>query len=117
MTNELSLITGSQLKNMYESICEEYRRRLCEQWNIPVDESWWHGDAIGEGLFIADWWMSLSINEIRYVVDNYISEAQWMEYCDFYESEINSGNDHPRISFYSWFVRGCRPKDLKDERI
>lgn len=110
--NQIKLQSQKELAKTYEGICEEYRRRLCEQWEIPFDESWWHGDAIGEGLFIADWWMPLNVQELRYVVDNNVTEKAWLEYCDFVESEIHDGRQYPRINFRSWFM-GVRPKDLK----
>lgn len=75
--------TDSQLKDMYESICEEYRRRLCEAWKKPFSESWWQGDIIGSELFIADWWMPLDMQDLRYVVENDVSEKAWVEHCDF----------------------------------
>lgn len=104
----------SQLKDIYESICNEYRSRLCESWGIHFDESWWQSDAVGTLLFLADWWHPLDMPELRYVVENDVPEKEWLEYCDFLESEINAGQKYPRISFHSWFVHGYRPKDLKD---
>lgn len=111
--NQIKLQSPKGLAKTYEGICEEYRKRLCDQWEILFDETWWHGDKIGEVLFIADWWMSLNMEQIRYIVDNCVSEAEWPEYCDFVELEINNGQERPRINFRSWFELGARPKDLK----
>lgn len=101
------------LKNAYEEICNEYRRRLCDMWEVPYGETWWHGDKVGEGLFLSDWWRPLDIQELRYVVENIVTEKSWLEYCDFTESEIHDGRQYPRINFCSWFEKGLRPKDLK----
>lgn len=111
--NQIKLQSHSGLPKIYEAVCEEYRRRLCNAWEIPFDESWWHGDEIGEGLFLADWWMPLDMQELRYVVDNGVTFEAWLEYCAFMESEIIKGNDRPRINFTSWFKFNARPKDLK----
>lgn len=102
------------LKKMYESCCEEYRKRLCEAWEIPFKESWWMADRVGEGLFLADCWMPLYMQELRYVVENNVTHEAWMEYCDFVESGINDGNEHPRINFYSWFSLNARPEILNN---
>lgn len=103
------------LKRYYESICDEYRRRLCEMWELRFDDSWWVADIIGGGLFLCDWWYPLEMEQIRLVVDNTISEKIWLEYCDFVESEvIDNGRSIPRINFYNWW-KGCRPEMLKDE--
>lgn len=110
--NQIKLQSPKGLAKTYEGICEEYRKRLCDQWEIPFDESWWQGDTIGTCLFIADWWMPLNMQELQYVVDNCVTEREWLEYCDFVESEINNGHDRPRINFRSWFM-GARPNILE----
>lgn len=114
LINQIKLESPQGLAQAYEGVCEEYRKRLCDQWEIPFDESWWNGGAIGEELFLADWWMPLNMEQIRYVVDNCVFEDEWLEYCDFVESEIHDGRQYPRINFRSWFM-GVRPKDLKDD--
>lgn len=110
--NQIKLQSPKGLAKVYEGACEEYRKRLCDAWGFPFGESWWYGDEIGGGLFLADWWMPLDIQELRYVVANGVTHEAWMEYCDFVESEINNGKERPRINFRSWFM-GARPKDLE----
>lgn len=100
------------LKKDYEACCNEYRRWLCEMWDLNYEDTWWHGDHVGSGLFIVDWWMPLDIEELRYIVENNVTEKDWLEWCAFVESEINNGKDHPRISFWSW-MKGARPEMLK----
>lgn len=112
--NSVEQFPITRLKSAYEDICQEYVRRLCEAWEIPLEEAWWHGDEIGGGLFFADWWMPLDMQELRYVVENGVTHESWMEYCDFVESEINSGKDQPRINFRSWFARVARPEILNN---
>lgn len=111
--NQIKLLPAKELPEVYECVCEEYRRRLCEQWNYRYNEAWWHGDKIGEGLFLGDWWLPLDIQELRYVVDHNVTEDAWLEYCAFVESEINNEQERPRINFSSWFRFGARPKDLE----
>lgn len=110
---DLPIQCEKNLSALYESICDEYRRRLCELWDVVYEESWWHGDKAGGGLFIGDWWMPLDMEELRYIVDNSVLEKTWLEYCDFCESEIHDGKAHPRINFESW-MKGLRPEMLKD---
>lgn len=101
------------LRRMYKGLCNEYRRRLCAMWDFPFEESWWHGNKIGSGLFLADWWCSIDMEELRYIVENNVTEKSWFEYCDFLESEINADRK-PRINFFSWFELGARPEILKE---
>lgn len=111
--NQIKLQSLVGLPMIYEAICEEYRLRLCEMWEMPLEDAWWYGDEIGGGLFIADWWCPLEMQELRYIVEHNIPQESWIEYCDFVESEINNGQERPRINFHSWFELGARPKDLK----
>lgn len=113
MSKAIELQPIDALKLSYELICQEYVRRLCEAWEIPLEDAWWHGDKIGGGLFIADWWCPIEMQELRYIVEHGVTHDAWMEYCAFVESEINNGKDRPRINFHSWFALNCRPKDLK----
>lgn len=53
------------------------------------------------------------MEELRFCVDNNVTEKAWLEYCDFVESEVNAGQKYPRINFHSWFALNCRPKDLE----
>lgn len=114
--NQIKLQSHLGLPKIYEAVCEEYSKRLCEAWNIPLEDTWWHGDKIGGGLCLSGWWMSLDMEQLSYMVDNCVAEDEWFEYCDFVESEINNGLDRPRINFHSWFM-GLRPKDLKDGNL
>lgn len=106
--------TDSQLKDIYEFICDEYRRRLCEQWSVPFGESWWILDRIGTELCIADAPWGIGMDEIRYLVDNHITEPRFMEWWSFVENEIHDGLCPPRINFKNWFENNCRPKDLNN---
>lgn len=112
---QIKLQSPKGLAKTYEGICEEYRRRLSEAWEIPLDDLWWHGDEIGGGLFLADWWAPLDMQELRYVVENGVSFEAWLEYCAFMETEIIKGNDRPRINFTSWFALNARPEILNNE--
>lgn len=107
-------MSNVEIKVLYEGCCEEYRRRLCEMWGIPFDESWWFADKIGEGLFLCDCSIPLDMPMLRYVVENNIAESDWIGWCDFVDSEIFAGRNIPRINFRSWMM-GLRPEMLKDD--
>ena len=104
---------GISLQAMYEACCDEYRRRLCELWEVPFDESWWVADKTGEELCIADAPWGLDMQMIRYIVEKSVDHKSFMEWWDFVESDIHDGHCPPRINFYSW-MRGLRPEMLKD---
>lgn len=112
IAEQIKLCNDSGLKLCYEACCEEYRRRLCNQWDFPIEESWWISDKIGGALYLADFWLNIVMEELRYMVDNDIPEADWLEYADYLETEFMA-HDNPRINFWSWFS-GLRPEMLKD---
>lgn len=110
---DLPIQCEKSLSSLYEMVCDEYRRRLCEMWDIPFDESWWMADKIGEGLFLCDCNIPLDMPMLRYVVENNVSESDWIQWCDFVDSEIFAGRNIPRINFYHW-MKGLRPEMIKD---
>lgn len=111
--SDLPIQCEKNLSSLYEMVCDEYRRRLCEMWKIPFDESWWVADKIGEGLFLCDCNIPLDMPMLRYIVENNVPEGDWIQWCDFVDSEIFAGRNIPRINFYHW-MKGARPEMLKD---
>lgn len=101
------------LSRYYEAICDEYRRRLCNMWELSFEGSFWIADIIGESLSVGDYWV-LDMTEIKYCVDNNVSYEAFDEYWEFTMNEAHDGKDRPRINFYSWFSLGARPEILKD---
>lgn len=102
---QVSLANNATLKAVYEHCCEEYRRRLCEQWDLDIKDSWWVGDHIGSVLILQDMEFSMNMDDVRFFVDYSISYDDFIKYWDaimFNEHYIN-----PR----AWFINGARPKD------
>ena len=101
--------TDSQLKDIYESICEEYRRRLNAQWDLNIKDSWWiPSDRIGMTLALNDLEYSLGMEDVRLMVDlnvNYEDFNEWWNHC--------LGDTKYHINSFNWFVNGARPKDLE----
>lgn len=99
----------AQLKGTYEEICDEYRRRLNEQWELDIKNSWWiPSDLKGTTLALNDLEYSLGMEDVRLMVDfnvNYEDFNEWWNHC--------LGDTKYHINAFNWFVNGCRPKDLK----
>ena len=112
--NDLPIQCEKNLSALYEAICDEYRRRLCELWDVPFEESWWAADESGGELCIADAPWGLDMQMIRHIGENAVDLKSFMEWWGFVESEIHNGHCPPRINFYHWFSFGARPDSLKD---
>lgn len=105
---QAELQSPSGLARVYCGICEEYRRRLNEQWGLDIKESWWIPSArIGTTLVLNDLEYSLGMEDVRLFVDlgvDFEDFKGWWNYL------IN--DDKCRINAYNWFCNELRPQDL-----
>lgn len=112
--NDLPIQCVKNLQALYEMTCEEYRRRLCEQWGYDIYYSdWIPSYRVGEVLAINDCQYSLSMDDVRMFVErgtSYEDFSEWWEHI-----VTNDYGQKPCISAYSWFVLNCRPEILKDK--
>ncbi len=97
------------LAKVYEGICEIYRKRLCEQWDVDIADTFWVAGRIGEVLCLNDIEFSMGMKDLRGIVDLCIS---YEDYSEFFKYNLDEYNTHP-INFYSWFVLGLRPEYFK----
>lgn len=108
--NQIKLQSPKGLAKTYEGICEEYRKRLCDQWDLNVNESYWiPSDRPGTILALCDLEYSLRMEDVRLFVDLCTSYEDFCEYWDYLFKCVHA---YP-INAFSWFVNGLRPKDLK----
>lgn len=112
---QISQSNNATLKAVYEHCCEEYRRRLCEMWELGLDYSWWVVDRPGDVLCLNDVEYSLSMDDVRYFVDGNISYSDFAEWWDYNLEESYKGENARCINCYSWFINNARPKDYEKE--
>lgn len=111
MQSQIRLLNNDGLKLAYETCCEEYRRRLCEQWEIMPNQTSWHG-ALLEGCIYIDFigGIVLDMEQLRLIVENDIKLDDFIHYWD-YASRTREGV----INMKNWFINGLRPKDYEKE--
>ena len=97
--DELSI---PELQEVYENCCEAYRKRICEMWDLPYNDSWWVADIIGGSLALNDMQYILSMDDLKLLVELNVTLE---EYQDYYTATLST----TRINVYSWFVRKYRP--------
>lgn len=102
----IKVLNKDGLKYAYESCCEEYRRRLCEQWDIMPSQTSW-SPAMCEGLLYIDFigGIVLDIDQIILLVSNDVKLDDFIRYWD-YASRTETGV----INMKNWFIKGLRPK-------
>lgn len=102
---ELDRMGVQYLSEVYNEICEEYRRRLCKQWDLDCEkQSGWVCKRVGE-ILVVDIVGGFAINmeEIRLLVENGIGIDAFMQYVDYY-----TWNPDISPSIRKWFVEGYR---------
>ena len=109
--NQAAMQSPQGLSRVYDGICEIYRKRLCEQWEICINNTFWVADRVGEVLCVNDVEFSFDMAELRGIVDMCVSYEEYSEYFNYNIDAYNYAM-HP-INFYSWFCLGARPKDVK----
>ncbi len=102
--------TPKNLHKLYEVVCETYKQRLCEQWDIPYNKSYWIGDIIGETVDINGYY-TINMPEIVQLVDNCID---FDEFNEWYEQWTDFDSDN-RINLRSW-IMGARPEMFKEKK-
>lgn len=106
--SDIPIQCEKNLSALYESICDEYRRRLCEMWGFDFKDSYWIPDnRIGEVVAICDGEYTFGMEDLRYFVENDTSYEDFSEWWRY-----NLVNPKRQINAYSWFALGARPEIL-----
>lgn len=98
-------MTNAYLGEVYKEVCEEYRRRLCKQWDLDCEkQSGWVLKRVGETLVVdIVGGFAINMDEIRLIVENGISIDAFMQYVDYYTCHHD---DCPSVR--NWFLSGYR---------
>lgn len=110
LCNQIKIANNETLKLAYETCCEEYRKRLCEQWEImPSDTSW--DVPMMRGLLYIDLigGIALDINQLIITVDNNVKLDDFIRYWDYCQKHEYAP------SMKHWFIDNYRPKDYGKE--
>ena len=71
------------LKENYEKACNEYIKALLTLWDVGCDCGYWIGDEVG-GIYDIDGWITISMQEIVYCVENNVTSKEVSEWQDYY---------------------------------
>lgn len=73
------------LKQSWADVCDRYLRAFCKKHELSYEDAYWVADDAGTVVCIGDYFISM--DEIRYDIDNSIRAGVWEEYED-YDSRI-----------------------------
>ena len=77
-----------EIKTEFESVCNAYLSLLIKDWGYTNEGEnvntlgWWVADEVG-GLYCFQDDLFISMDDIRYCVDNNVSEETYLEYIDY----------------------------------
>lgn len=103
MKTEYNKLSTLRLSLSYEQVCEEYRLRLCNQFGIDWNDTYWIVGRVGGVLDIQSYYV-IDMDELRYIVDNSMT---FEDFEELYEQLTNT--DENRINIRSWLM-GARPE-------
>lgn len=95
-------MSNAYLAEVYNEVCEEYRRRLCKQWGLDIKQTWWiPSDRVGEILALNDLEFSLGMADVRMFVEQNISYEEFVKWWTY--NEENFMLNERQINAYTWF--------------
>ena len=92
-----------ELKKAYEKVCNNYRDELLRMWELDAHYGYWNSDLSGTIYHYGEV-HNLTMEEIIFIVDNDIEEAEVMAWEDYTIDAIEFGFDTPNLM--AWH-RGC----------
>ena len=70
----------------FQDVCEEYRLRLCKQLNIPLSNTYWVADRIGDLLDVNCYYV-IDMDSLKFVVDSGMS---FDEFDEWYTKQLEN---------------------------
>lgn len=71
------------LKNNYETACNDYIKELCKRYDWCYEDGWWVSNEIGGTFCTSDIEYSLSMNDIKLLVDENVDFKIFSEWWDY----------------------------------
>lgn len=72
------------LRKNYMNACNQYLAELLNTWELSASEGFWIGDEVGGVYDDGDGWVTISMKEIIFCVENEVTIEtfhEWQEYC------------------------------------
>lgn len=123
--NNYSLMDIQELDERFNSIADEYAKRLCEMYGWYFEDCFWVVDDRSGTFCVSDIEYSLSLENIRLLVQKNVPFEEFQEWWDYnmliHYAQVNHAkeeHDFHEINLFAW-LKGYRSKytieDLKTE--
>lgn len=110
-------------KNNYETACNDYIKELCKRYDWSFEDGWWVSNEIGGTFCTSDIEYSLSMNDIKLLVDENVDFKIFSEWWDYnlvmsYAIMLYPNNDrYHMINLYTWLNNYPDNKKISQEEL
>lgn len=110
-------------KNNYETACNDYIKELCKRYDWSFEDGWWVSNEIGGTFCTSDIEYSLSMNDIKLLVDENVDFKIFSEWWDYnlvmsYAIMLYPNNDrYHMINLYTWLNNYPDNKKISREEL
>ena len=111
------------LKNNYETACNDYIKELCKRYDWSFEDGWWVSNEIGGTFCTSDIEYSLSMNDIKLLVDENVDFKIFSEWWDYnlvmsYAIMLYPNNDkYHMIDLHIWLNNYPDNKKISQEEL
>ena len=111
------------LKNNYETACNDYIKELCKRYDWSFEDGWWVCNEIGGTFCTSDIEYSLSMNDIKLLVDENVDFKIFGEWWDYnliisYAIMLYPNNDkYHMINLHTWLNNYPDNKKISQEEL
>lgn len=110
-------------KNNYETACNDYVKELCKRYDWSFEDGWWISNEIGGTFCTSDIEYSLSMNDIKLLVDENVDFKIFSEWWDYnlvmsYAIMLYPNNDkYHMIDLHIWLNNYPDNKKISQEEL
>ena len=110
-------------KNNYETACNDYIKELCKRYDWSFEDGWWVSNEIGGTFCTSDIEYSLSMNDIKLLVDENVDFKIFSEWWDYnliisYAIMLYPNNDkYHMINLHTWLNNYPDNKKISREEL
>lgn len=110
-------------KNNYETACNDYIKELCKRYDWCYEDGWWVCNEIGGTFCTSDIEYSLSMNDIKLLVDENVDFKIFGEWWDYnlvmsYAIMLYPNNDkYHMINLHTWLNNYPDNKKISQEEL
>lgn len=100
----------------FKTACNDLAKAFCKQMDVDYKDSWWVADEQGGVFCFLDGEMFTNCEDMVLTIEHRLSFDEFYAfYQQWIDHDFETGEPNPNsVNLRSW-IKGARPKDLKDK--